>query len=145
MLNLHRIKNLAPLVNCDVARVLANRSNPLLILLLDIFFSFKIWFTRSSFLPLSIQFLPKIGQGQVPVWQDKDLFPCWSSCLSRKIEGRQVEGCLHPDPEDNPRVAAAEEVPAHEEGSHHRAEIRARLPGPMVGLLATCPLGFMDS
>lgn len=37
-------------------------------------------------------------------------------------------------------MAAAEEVSAHAEGSHYCAEICARLPGSMVGLLGTHPL-----
>lgn len=60
---------MAPLVHCDVAQVLAHRFIPLLILLLDIFFfSFRISLIWSLFLLLSVQFLPKIGQGQIPVW-----------------------------------------------------------------------------
>lgn len=86
----------------------------------------------------------KIGQGQIPVWEDKDLFPRGSGGLSRKIKGRQAEGRLHPDPEDHPRVAAAEEVLAHAQSCHHGAEIRAGPSGPMVGLRVMGPFWLMS-
>ena len=57
-----------------------------------------------------------VGPRQVPVWQDKDLLPCWSGCVLREASLTETESLRRPDPAACTWLARQEAL--HEDPPH---------------------------